>query len=155
MHLLGEMNATVATAKENPQLKGISDDVQAAINSLAEMSLFFASSAKAGKFLIPVGNAYPFLMMMGKVVSAWMLLWQADVASRTLSSLGREKGVDIADQTALSSLVKENREAAFYDGKIKSARYFIKNVLPEIEGTIKAIKSEDLSIMEISAESFA
>jgi hypothetical protein len=28
-------------------------------------------------------------------------------------------------------------------------------VLPEIEGTIKAIKSEDLSIMEIAAESFA
>ncbi|MGI6396393.1 MAG: acyl-CoA dehydrogenase C-terminal domain-containing protein [Desulfomonilia bacterium] len=48
--------------------------------------------------------------------------------------------------------MKENREAAFYDGKIKGARYFIKNVLPEIEGTIKAIKSEDLSIMEISVQ---
>jgi hypothetical protein len=63
--------------------------------------------------------------------------------------------VDIADRGALSALVKENKEAAFYDGKIKGARYFIKNVLPEIEGTIKAIKSEDLSIMEIAAESFA
>ncbi|MCK9264827.1 MAG: acyl-CoA dehydrogenase [Deltaproteobacteria bacterium] len=155
MHLLGEMNATIAKAKENPQTRALSDDVQAGVNSLAEMGLFFASSAKAGKFLIPVGNAYPFLMMMGKVVSAWMLLWQADVASQKLASLGREKGVDVTDQTALSSLVKENREAAFYDGKIKGARYFIKNVLPEIEGTIKAIKSEDLSIMEISAESFA
>ncbi|HNR51227.1 MAG TPA: acyl-CoA dehydrogenase [Deltaproteobacteria bacterium] len=155
MHLLGEMNSTVAQARENLQVKDLCDDVQAAINSLAEMSLFFASSAKAGKFLIPVGNAYPFLMMMGKVVSAWMLLWQADVASQKLSSLSGERGVDIADRGALSALVKENKEAAFYDGKIKGARYFIKNVLPEIEGTIKAIKSEDLSIMEIAAESFA
>ncbi|HRS57506.1 MAG TPA: acyl-CoA dehydrogenase, partial [Desulfomonilia bacterium] len=155
MHLLGEMNSTVAQARENLQVKDLCDDVQAAINSLAEMSLFFASSAKAGKFLIPVGNAYPFLMMMGKVVSAWMLLWQADVASQKLSSLSGERGVDTADRGALNALVKENKEAAFYDGKIKGARYFIKNVLPEIEGTIKAIKSEDLSIMEIAAESFA
>ncbi len=34
-------------------------------------------------------------------------------------------------------------------------RYFIKNVLPEAEAAAKAIKSENLSIMEIVDESFA
>jgi hypothetical protein len=38
---------------------------------------------------------------------------------------------------------------------VAGARYFIKNVLPEIDGAVKAIKSEDLSIMEIPDEGFA
>jgi hypothetical protein len=36
-----------------------------------------------------------------------------------------------------------------------SARYFIKNVLPEADAAAKAIKSEDLSVIEIVDESFA
>jgi hypothetical protein len=155
MHLLGEINATVSSAKEIPGLKDLADDVQAGGNALAEMGLYFASCGKAGKFLIPVGNAYPFLMMMGKIVSAWMLLWQAEVAYKRLSLLGKEKGVEISDQASLSKLAKENKDAAFYDGKLKTARYFIKNVLPEMDGTIRAIKSEDLTMMEIANESFA
>jgi len=155
MHLLGEMNAAVASAKEIPGLKDLAEEVQKGAGALAEMGLYFASCGKAGKFLIPVGNAYPFLMMMGKIVSAWMLLWQAEVAYKKLSLLTQEKGVDITDQASLNALAKESKDIAFYDGKLKAARYFIKNVLPEIDGTIRAIRSEDLSIMEIANESFA
>lgn len=36
-----------------------------------------------------------------------------------------------------------------------SARYFIKNVLPEVDAAVKAIKSADLSMPEMPAESFA
>ncbi len=155
MHLLGEMNTTTAKTKDIPALKDLAVDVQAGVNALAEMGLFLASCGKAGKFLIPVGNAYPFLMMMGKIISAWMLLWQAETALQKLTELGKEKSLDISDPAVLRSLVRESKEAAFYDGKIKSSKYFIKNVLPEIEGTIRAIRSEDLSIMEISNEGFA
>lgn len=35
------------------------------------------------------------------------------------------------------------------------ARYFIKNVLPEVDAAVKAIKSADLPMLEIPAESFA
>ena len=155
MHLLGEMNASIARTKDTPELKDLALDVQNAVNSLAETGLFFATCGKAGKFLIPVGNAYPFLMMMGKIVSAWLLLWQAEIAISKLAQIAGEKGIDLSDKSGLAGFLKESRDAAFYDGKIKGARYFIKNVLPEIEGTIKAIRSEDLSIMEIANESFA
>jgi hypothetical protein len=100
--------------------------------------MFFAGCGKEGKFLVPLGNAYPFLMMMGKVISAWLLLWEAAVAAEKLDA-GGDGGVD----------------GAFYKGKVAGARYFIKNVLPEIDGTIRAIKSEDMSIMEIPDEGFA
>ncbi len=155
MSLIGEMGATAARCKGIDPLKSMADDVQAGVNALVEIAMFFASSGKAGKFLIPIGNAYPFLMMMGKIVSAWLLLWEAEVAHGKLAALCSAKGVNAADAFALAAFAKENKDASFYDGKIKSARYFIKNVLPEIEGTVKAIKSEDLSIMEIAEESFA
>jgi alkylation response protein AidB-like acyl-CoA dehydrogenase len=155
MTLLGEMGATAARCRGIDALKGLAEDVQGGVNALAETGMFFASCGRAGKFLVPVGNAYPFLMMMGKIVSAWLLLWEAEIAHEKLTALCSAKGINAADPAALAALIKENKDAAFYDGKIKSARYFIKNVLPEIDGTVKAIKSEDLSIMEIADESFA
>ena len=108
------------------------------MGALADLAMFFAKCGKEGKFLVPLGNAYPFLMMMGKVVSGWLLLWQAGIAA--------EKLEDEGDGSA---------DAAFYKGKVASARYFIKNVLPEIDGAVKAIKSEDMSIMDIPDEGFA
>ncbi|MCD6281531.1 MAG: acyl-CoA dehydrogenase [Deltaproteobacteria bacterium] len=155
MGLIGEMNSVVARHKDNPELKDLAGDVEAAINTLADVSLFFANSAKAGKFLIPLSNAYPFLMMMGNVVSAWLLLWEAGLAKEKLFTICSGKGVDPSDKAALSGLIKENKDAAFYSGKVASAKYFIKNVLPEVDAAAKAIKSEDLTVMEIAEESFA
>ncbi len=154
MSLLGEMNATVTAYKGNSALKGLADEVQKSVNTLAEMAMYFAGSAKAGKFLIPIGNAYPFLMMMGKVVMAWMLLWEAGVAQEKLEGIAVGKGIAPDDVLKLNALAKENTDAAFYIGKIAAARYFISHVLPEIDAAVKAIKSEDLSMIEIPDEGF-
>ncbi|MBA4397622.1 MAG: acyl-CoA dehydrogenase [Syntrophus sp. (in: bacteria)] len=154
MSLLGEMNATVTAYKGNSALKGLADEVQKSVNTLAEMAMYFAGSAKAGKFLIPIGNAYPFLMMMGKVVMAWMLLWEAGVAQEKLEGIAVGKGIAPDDVLKLNALAKENTDAAFYIGKVAAARYFISHVLPEIDAAVKAIKSEDLSMIEIPDEGF-
>jgi len=138
MSLVGEMNKTVAKAKGIPALKDLAEDVEAGVAALPDLAMFFAKCGKEGKFLVPLAHAYPFLMMMGKVTSAWLLLWQADIAAEKLDAE--------SDGSA---------DAAFYKGKIAAARYFIKNVLPEIDGTIRAIKSEDLSVMDIPDEGFA
>ncbi|MDD5711922.1 MAG: acyl-CoA dehydrogenase [Smithellaceae bacterium] len=137
MTLLGEMNATVAKYKGLDGLADIAADVQAAGNTLAETSMFFASSAKAGKFMIPVSNAYPFMMMMGRIVIAWLLLWEAGVATAKLA------GID-----------KDSADGIYLKGKVSTARYFIKHVLPEIDGVVRAIKSEDLSMLDIAEEAF-
>jgi hypothetical protein len=136
MNLLGEIGATVARCQA--ALPGLAGDVQAAANTLAEVAMLFAASGKAGKFMVPVANAYPFLMLMGKVVTAWLLLWQAGVANEKLAA---------ADGGGA--------DRAFYEGKVASARYFIKHVLPEADAAAKAIKSEDISMMEIPDEAFA
>jgi hypothetical protein len=112
--------------------------VQGAVNALADIGMFFAACGKQGKFLVPVAHAYPFMTMMGKALSGWFLLWEAGVAAERLEALGNG-----------------GREEAFYKGKIAGARYFARNVLPEVDAVVKAIKSEDLSIMEIPDEGFA
>jgi hypothetical protein len=155
MNLLGEMNGTVAKYKDLNGLADVAQDVQNAVNKLAEMGLFLASCEKQGKFLVPINNAYPFLMMMGKVVSGWLLLWQAGVAQEKLEALAKEKGVDPADKQAMAQLCKDSKDAAFYTGKIYSARFFAKNVLPEVDAICASIKTEDMSILEIPEESFA
>ena len=138
MSLIGEMSETVAKVKGIPALKDLAEDVEAGVASLPDLAMFFGKCGKEGKFLVPLAHAYPFLMMMGKVISAWLLLWQAGIAAEKLEGNGGGTG-----------------DVAFYKGKVAGARYFIKNVLPEIDGTIRAIKSEDLSIMEIPDEGFA
>jgi len=155
MSLLGEMNNTIAKYKDVDGMADIAGEVQNAVNKLAEMGLYFATCGKEGKFLVPINNAYPFLMLMGKIVSAWFLLWQAGVAQGKLDGLAKEAGIDPADKAALAGLIKDNKDAAFYSGKIYSARYFVLNVLPEIDAAIVAIKNEDMSILEIAEESFA
>ena len=155
MSLLGEMNATVTKYKEQPEITELAADVQGAVNTLAEMGIFFSTCAREGKFLVPVSHAYPFLMMMGKVVSGWLLLWQAGIAREKLAVLSKEKGVALADTVAWKEFIKNNRNAAFYAGKVAGARFFIKNILPEVDAAAKAIKSEDLSMVDIATESFA
>ncbi len=155
MNLLMEMGGTVAKYKEIPGLSDLAEDVQAGVNLLGEVGLFFANCGREGKFMVPVGHAYPFLMMMGKIVSGWLMLWQAGIAREKLDALVKESGVDSSDKAGWGGFVKDNRDAAFYEGKVLSARYLIKNVLPEAEAAAKAIKSEDLSILEIVDESFA
>ncbi len=136
MTLLGEMGATAA--KYQSALPALASDVQAAINTLAETAMLFATAGKAGKFMIPVSNATPFLMLMGQVVIAWLLLWEAGVANEKLAAPDSGGG-----------------DKVFYEGKVATARYFIKHVLPEVDAAAKAIKSEDLSMMEIADEAFA
>jgi len=155
MNLLGLMGSTATRYKDVDGLRDLSEAVQASVNALADMALYFANCSKAGKFLVPVNNAYPFLMLMGKVVSGWFLLWQAGIASQKLDAIAKQSTVDPADKPGLGDLAKKNKDAAFYLGKISGATYFIRNVLPEVDSAIKAIKSEDMSILEIPEEGFS
>jgi len=153
--LLGEMYAFLAAQEKNKKVKDLVAKLKVSVDTLAEIAGFFATCGKEGKFLVPVGNAYPFLNLIATVLSAWMLTWQAAVASEKLDALAKEKGADPSDWEAWAAFMSDNTDAAFYAGKVSAAKYFINNVLPEVGALADAIKSEDMSIMEISENSFA
>lgn len=152
INLLGEINATLEKYGSEASIADLKPDVQKAVGALGEMGMFFAQCGKEGKFMVPVSNAYPFLNMMGCICMGWLLFWQAGIASRKISALLKENKVD---ESQKADFIKNNRDAAFYQGKIHGARYYIKNCLPQADALASAIKSGDLSVMEIPNESFA
>ncbi len=154
INLLGAMNETIAECKKSGTPEELAVPVEEAVKLLGEMGLFFGSCAKEGKFMVPLSNAMPFLNFMGVIVLGWLLLWQGSVAGEKLASILKEKGIDTNDADKLKSLIQEDSDAAFYDGKVKTARYYIKNILPEAEAMARGIKSEDLSFIEMNIESF-
>lgn len=155
MSLLNEMGVIVNRFQASPVIGDLATEVNRAAGILAETAMFFGQTAKAGNFFLPIANAYPFLMMMGRIVAAWLLLWEAGIAAEKLDRIAAEKAVDLAVPSARTALIQDNKDVAFYAGKLASARYFIKNVLPEIDGVVKAIRNGDLSPLEIADESFA
>jgi len=155
MNLIAEMNETIARYREVTGLSDLAEDVQKAVAVLGETGFFFAQCAMQKDFLTPINHAYPFLTMMGKVIAGWFLLWEAGVAQEKLDAIGEERGVSSVDKAAWGALIKESKDAAFYAGKVFSARYFIKNILPEARAAAKAIQSKDMSVMEIPEEGFA
>ncbi len=77
-------------------------------------------------------NTSRALMAVGDVITAWLLLRQADIASERLGG----------------------KDADFYNGKIASAKFFVRNVLPHITADRKIVEATDNSIMEISENAF-
>jgi alkylation response protein AidB-like acyl-CoA dehydrogenase len=155
MALMGDMYGFITAQSGNDKIKDLLDPLKAAVDLLAEIATFFVTCGKEGNFLVPVGNAYPFLNMMAHVISAYMLVWQASIAKDKLDALAKAAGADPSDWGKWAAFIADNADAAYYVGKVSTAKYFIFNVLPRIDSYATAIKSKDMSIMEIPAESFA
>jgi hypothetical protein len=81
-------------------------------------------------------NTTRLLMALGDVTCAWLLLRGAQVA---LGRLGGE--LSAADQ-------------AFYEGKVASARWFARTVLPKLAAEVQIAEATDLAIMDLPEAAF-
>jgi hypothetical protein len=134
--LLDEMNKTAADVKEISGLEPMASTLETVIERLEEASLFMAKTARSEKMMTAFAAAYPFMEVTGDVVMAWMLLWRAGAAARALEGGAKKK------------------DLAFYDGQIKSARFFIHSLLPVTLGKIGAILAGDGAVVEIAEDAF-
>jgi hypothetical protein len=80
---------------------------------------------------------------------AWMLLWRATIAVPKL-----EKLAGSLDPQARHTQAAKNKDAAFYEGQLQSARYFINSILPITMGKMNAIAAGDPATVEIPEASF-
>jgi len=85
-----------------------------------------------------------------------MPLFSTRILHATAKLLGGKLILDQAllAQKKLKELDKEHFDYAFYAGKIASARFYIGNIVPEIENTLKVFKNGDTSAIEIPEEAF-
>jgi alkylation response protein AidB-like acyl-CoA dehydrogenase len=136
MDLLGEMQKIISEAKAIPEVKGIAVETEKAVNKLAEVGMHMGATAMSPKVMAAFSFAHPFMMATGDVVMAWMLLWRATVAARNLAAGAKKK------------------DAAFYEGLIKSAEFFAHQILPVTHGKMAAILATNGAAVEISEDAF-
>jgi hypothetical protein len=136
MDLLGEIQKTLARAKGVERLKGLVDRVEKAVNRLGETALHLGQTAMSPKVLNAFAFAHPFMDVCGDVILAWLHLWRAAVAVAAL-----EKGA-------------KKKDAAFYEGQVKSAEFFIHTILPVTHGKMKAILETNGAAVEIADAAF-
>ncbi|MCI2418868.1 acyl-CoA dehydrogenase [Saccharopolyspora sp. K220] len=109
-------------------------DAQSMVGTLIE---FLTSAQEDVKNIYKVGqHAVSFLLSMGDLLIGWLLLRQAETALAALDA-----GASAKDQP-------------FYQGKVAAARFFAKNVLPELTGRRKIIEATDNSLMELDESAF-
>ncbi len=136
MDLMGEIQKTIAQAKEIENLKDYAASVEKALNRLGEVAMHLGTTAMSPKVMSAFAFAHPFLEASGDVIIGWMLLWRSVVAATAL-----EKGA-------------KKKDKAFYEGQIKSAEYFTQAVLPITMGKMDAIMLTCDAAVDIGEDSF-
>jgi alkylation response protein AidB-like acyl-CoA dehydrogenase len=136
INFLGEIQKTVALAKEIGGLEEITAEVEKAANRLGEVAMHLGTTAMSPKFKVAFAFAFPFLEVMGDVIMAWMLLWRAALANQKLESGPKKKDVD------------------FYEGQLKTAEFFIQTILPATLGKMDGIVKSSSSAIDISEAAF-
>ena len=149
MDYLGEMKKTVEEARKTPELETMTARVETALEKLADTATRLAKAAASDKALSAFAFAHPFLDVTGDVTMAWMLLWRAEIAAQKLKKLAGSM-----DMAAITEKAAKNKEAAFYLGVMKTAEFFIMNLLPATMGKFDAIDGLNGAAVEIPDVAF-
>ena len=136
MACLGEMESTIAAAREMPQLSGFADELEAAIGTLKQVTEFLLGSMLEKNIDLVLANSVKYLDLFGNVVLAWIWLKQGIVAAQGLAANPHE-----ADEN-------------FYRGKLQAMQYFFRFELPEIEPWSKLLLAMDDTTYEMSPDWF-
>lgn len=137
-HVAGQVQKFIDSEAGNGRLKAerkllatALEDVQA---MAATLTGHLMGAQQDAKELYKVGlGSVRFLLSVGDLLIGWQLLRQAEVA--------------IAAQDAGS-------EDAFYQGKIATAQFFARNILPELTATRAILANLDNDIMELDEAAF-
>ena len=84
-------------------------------------------------------NTTRLLIALGDLVIGWLLARQAEVALAALD--GQDAGLS-------------DRDRAFYQGKLATARFFAQTVLPRLAAEREIVEATTLDLMELPEEAF-
>jgi hypothetical protein len=130
-------------------LSPMATTLEAAVDQLGETAMAIGKQAMSPEFKTAFASAHPFMMAMGDVIMGWMLLWRSVIAAPKL-----DKIVGSATGEKRQALLEKDKNAAFYDGQIQSARYFMRSVLPIALGRLAAVRAADDAALQISERGF-
>ena len=138
----GEIKAFLAGEAGNGQLKEERLALQSALGDvegmLGTVLGWLGAAAEDPDQIYKVGLASRrILLALGDLIVGWLLQRQAEVALR---ALGRD-GLSTVDQS-------------FYQGKVASARFFAREVLPRLASDRRIVEGTTLELMELPEAAF-
>ncbi len=136
MDMIAQIQSAIDEARKTQSLVPLADNLESTVTRLLETAQSIGADLRNENILTAFANARPFLDVTGDVITAWMLLWRANIASEKLTGKPKKKDV------------------AFYDGKIQSARFFINNILPVTCGKMETIQASDASAVDMDDAAF-
>ena len=137
MDLGDEIRRTVAAAAEVARIAPMAGKMEEALLRFEEVARHMGMTAMYGQLMTAAAHASPFLEVCGDVVVGWMLLWRARIAALALAGAG-----------------EEGKDAAFYEGQVKSAEFFTQIILPVTLGKMEAILSASSVAVDIPEDAF-
>ncbi len=148
MFFMQTVRAGIQKTEKIEDLRALGEKLEAALNRYGEVAVFLSKRALGADIKLAFTQAHPFLDVTGDIILAWMLLERAVCAYPRLQAL-------TADAPDASQMISAHRDAAFLDGQIKTAAYFISSALPVTIGKIKGIMQGDTAaIMETAERTF-
>jgi alkylation response protein AidB-like acyl-CoA dehydrogenase len=140
-HVMTQIQAFLGSDTARPELADARTLLATALADMqamaAAMTGYLLSSQENARELYRLGlESVRFLLAVGDLLIAWLLLHQAEIALNALDS-------DVSD-----------RDRAFYTGKAAVAKFFAKNVLPRLTAERKIVEAVDLALMDLGEESF-
>jgi len=128
------MREGAGKAKKNAKLADMADKFLTRLDSIDGITKYFMMAGMKDQ-LIPVMYATPYLEAFGDVVGGSFLLWGAHIAQEKL-----DKGVS------------SDAEKKFYEGKVVTARFYMDQLLPNVDRYVTSLKSGDKTSIEVSED---
>ncbi len=149
MNFINEIKQLIARAKETEGLEEDAQELDTTVDRLAEVAMQIGMQAMSPDFKTAFSHASPFLEAMGDVIMGWMLLWRATTAAPAL-----EKIMGNLDEASRAEKINKNKNAAFYQGQLKSSEYFINTILPVTLGRLNSISKGNKAIVDMPEAAF-
>ncbi len=151
-NVFAEIGKTAASAGADPELQLLGGSLGKAAQAVGGVTLQFKDWADGSGLILAILNARPFLEVFGDVLVGWQLVQGAQVALAAVNKIYAEAGAQT--QAERRAFARNNSEAAFYEGKVASARYFASTILPTVKGRCLGIQAGDRTPVEMLDASF-
>jgi alkylation response protein AidB-like acyl-CoA dehydrogenase len=140
-HLVTQIESFIDSEEARPELVDARKQLATAVDDLqawvATMTGYLLDSQQSASELYRVGlESVRFLLAVGDLLIGWLLLRQAETALTALDG----------DPSPADS--------AFYAGKVTTAKFFVKNVLPRLTAEREIAANVDLAVMQLREEAF-
>jgi hypothetical protein len=147
MATMSHLNEFIDKNADHPDLGKEFAKLTAARDAVNDVAMYFVMTAQSD-VTIPLLNAYPFLVHFGDQYLGRLLLEQAVLAGEKFAAICEDKGINVKKKKDVKALLDDDAEAAYFWDKVKTAKFFVNEVLSLSPGKAEAIKGADLSPME-------